>query len=378
MSEETSSTELSTRADLLAQIRTHGELAWTESEAALASSLSKHLTVAFLGSASSGKDSAIRALFGFDFGEISPIPGSTDRLRVVPLDPENKVLIVNAPGFGDIRPEVDAVGRQILDSLDIVVYVVNCEGGATIDEKRDLETLRNLGRPILVCLNKIDLIRPAQREPFIEATLAQLGIARTDAVICAFDPLPQLSPEPIGVGQVISWISTQLEKSGKELLFAKNIRNKAAACAPIIDAAAKRASVAGAVPIPGADLAVVTAVQVKLIRDIAAIYEVPIDKEVALFIVGEVLSGSMRGFVRWGVQALKTAGWIPGTQIAETAILALSALVAGATTFGVGQAAIHYFSNGGRVDGDKLRAIFDLAAFEYRRRSTGAAPPATV
>lgn len=356
------------QGDLRAQVAKHGLAAWDASDAALRHALSQRLTVAFLGSASAGKDSAIRALFGIDFGDISPIPGSTDRLRAAPLDPEGRILLVNAPGFGDIRDDVDAVGRKALDALDIVVYVLNAEGGATIDEKKDLERIRARGRPVLVCLNKIDLIRPRDREPFVAATLDQLGVDRKDAVVCAFDPLPQLSEEPIGVEAVVAWISHQLQSAGKDLLFAKHLRNKAAACEPIIQAAARHASMAGAVPIPGADLAAVTALQVKLIRDIAEVFGAPVDREVAIFIIGEVLSGSMRGFVRWGVNGLKAAGWIPGTQIAEAAILALSAMIAGATTYGVGKAAVTFFQSGRKADGNALREVFDAAAWEYKKR----------
>lgn len=353
--------------DLTLDVRAHLASAWEESDVALRDALSKSLTVAFLGSASSGKDSAIRAMFGLDFGDVSPIPGSTDRLRVAKLDPAGKVLLVNAPGFGDVRAEVDAVAREVLDTLDIVVYVVNCEGGATIDEKNDLARIRERGRPVLVCLNKIDLIRPAQREGFVTATLTQLEVDPKDAVVCAFDPLPQLSPEPIGVEHVIAWIGEQLAAGGKDLLFAKYLRNKAAACEPLIQKAARLASVAGAVPVPGADLAAVTAIQVKLIRDIAEVHEVPVDKDVAVFLIGQLLTGGMKGFLRWGIEALKTAGFIPGTQIAEGAILALGGLVAGATTYGVGRAAVQFMQKGGKVELDVLRMVFDSAAWDYKK-----------
>lgn len=351
-----------------AMVRSEFQAAWAGNDTRLEEALRQRVTVAFLGSASSGKDSAIRALFGVDFGDVSPIPGSTDRLKVVPLDAEGQVLLVNAPGFGDIRGEVDAVARRVLDDLDIVVYVLNAEGGATIDEKRDLDRIRAGGRPVLVCINKIDLIRVSEREAFVTATLQQLGVPREEAAVVAFDPLPQLAAEPIGVDTVVRWVHGKLAESGKELLFAKVMRNKALACEPIVQTAAKRASVAGAIPVPGADLAVVTAIQVKLIRDIAVVFGAPLEKDVALFILGEILSGGMRGFVRYGVEALKAAGWIPGGQIAEAAILGLSAMVAGGTTFGVGRAAIQYFAAGGRLEGEALRMVFDAAAWQYKAR----------
>lgn len=366
MAEPTNPPELA--ESIAAIVRREGTLAWEQTTAELVSQLSGRLTLAFLGSASSGKDSAIRAIFGVDFGEISPIPGSTSTLKVIPLDDAGQVLLVNAPGFGDVRADVDQVARKALDDLDVIVYVVNCEGGATIDERRDLDAIRARNRPVLVCLNKIDLIRLRDREAFIAATLEQLGVDRKDCVVAAFDPLPQLSPEPIGVGETTGWIYEQLSASGKALLFAKQLRNKAQACEPVIQAAARRASVAGAIPVPGADLAIVTAIQVKLIRDLAAIHGAGIDKEVALFIIGELLSGGMRGFVRWGAQALKAAGWIPGTQIVEAAILGIGALVSGATTYGVGKASVQYFQSGRTLDSSALRVVFDAAAWDYKRR----------
>ena len=343
------------------QVNARWELAASEVQAALQQTLS----IAFLGSASSGKDSAIRALFGLDFGQVDPIPGSTDQIRVAPVDLDQRVLVVNAPGFGDLRDEVEARARQVLDHLDIAVYVVNCDGGATIDERRDLATIRALGRPTLVCLNKIDLIRPERRAPFIEQTIAQLGILPHDAAVTAFDPLPALADAPIGVASVIDWIHEQLETSGKSLLFAKSLRNKAAACEALIQAAAKKSAMAGAIPLPGVDATAVTALQVRLITDIATVHGRQLDKDLVLFILGEALAGTSKGFVRWAVQAAKGAGWIPGGQIVSLATSALGATVAGGTTYGVGKAAVAFMQHGS-LSGAELRVVFDREATAYR------------
>jgi GTP-binding protein Era len=326
------------------------------------------LAVAFLGSASSGKDAAIRALFGIDFGQIDPIPGSTDTVRVASIDPDRRVSIVNAPGFGDLRAVVQERAESVLESLDLAVYLVNCDGGATADERRDLDRIRALGRPVLVCLNKIDLIRPAQREDFVRQTLVQLGVPEGEAVVTAFDPLPQLSPAPIGVEKVITWIHHHLEQSGKELLFAKHLRNRAMACEPVIIAAARRAAVAGAIPIPGADATAITAVQVKLVTDLAAIFGRRIDRDLVWFILGEALAGTSKGFVRWGLEAAKAAGWIPGGQVVTLATSALGATIASATTYGVGKAAVAFLQRDGRMTPAELRDVFDAEAIAWRDR----------
>jgi GTP-binding protein Era len=341
---------------------------WSSAASEVERALSESLVLAFLGSASAGKDSAIRALFGIDFGKVDPIPGSTETVQITPLDAANRVLVVNAPGFGDVRGHVDALARSVLDTLDLAVYVVNCDGGASIDERRDLDAIRALGRPVLVALNKIDLIRPHQRDEFVRTTLMQLAVEPDDAVVCAFDPLPALADEPIGVEVIIGWIHRHLDDGGKGLLFAKHLRNKAAACDTIIQTAARRAALAGAIPVPGADITAVTAVQVKLIADLAAVYGRKIGTDVALFIVGEALAGTSKGFVRWGIEALKAAGWVPGGQIAQVATSALGATMASATTYGIGKAAVAFLQRDTKMSGEEIRAVFDATAFEWKEK----------
>ncbi len=344
---------------------------WEVAASEVGRALEQTLTIAFLGSASSGKDSAIRALFGIDFGQIDPIPGSTREIKVAAVDVERHLLVVNAPGFGDLRAQVQAEAERALDHLDLAIYVVNCDGGATIDEKRDLERIRALGRPVLVCLNKIDLIREHEREMFVRATRLQLGVAEGEVVVTAFDPMPQLSPTPIGVERVLTWIHEHLADGGKSLLFAKNVRNKAAACEPIIQSAAKKAALAGAIPIPGADATAITAIQVKLITDLAAVFGRRIDKDLVLFILGQALAGGSKGFVKWALEAAKAAGWLPGGQVVGLAVSGLGAAIASATTYGVGKATVAFLSRGDQMSPQELRDVFDAEAFDWRQRNSG-------
>ena len=47
---------------------------------------------------------------------------------------------------------------------------------------------------------------------------------------------------------------------------------------------------------------------------------------------------------------------------------ALGATVAGATTHGVGRAAIAYMERGTEISGDELRSVFDEAAFAWKNK----------
>jgi uncharacterized protein (DUF697 family)/GTP-binding protein EngB required for normal cell division len=345
------------------EINRHWELAARDVEEALRGAVA----LAFVGSASSGKDSAIRALFGVDFGQIDPVPGSTERVRVAPIGAGDGLLIVNTPGFGDVRAEVDRAARHVLDQVDAFLYVLNCDGGATADERRDLAAVRAFRRPTLVCLNKIDLIRPHERENFVRQTLAQLGAEPEQSVVCAFDPLPALADEPIGVDAVLAWVQEALGDA-KGLLVAKHARNRAAACDALIRTAARRAAAAGAVPLPGVDAAAVTAIQVRLVLDVAQVYGHPATRDVALFIVGEVMMSAGRGFARWAVAAAQAAGWIPGGQVMLVATSALGATISGASTYGVGRAAVAYMERQGKVTAPELRDVFDAEAGSWRDR----------
>jgi GTP-binding protein Era len=357
---------------------------WALARQQIDAALHQRLVVAFVGSASAGKDAAIKALFGVDFGEVDPIPGSTATVRAVPLNADGNVILVNSPGFGDLRAEVDASIRALIGQVDLAVYLVNADGGATAEERKQLDLLRSSGRPVLVCLNKIDLIRPSQRADFVARTLAQLEVAPADAVVTAFDPMPALSETPIGLDEVSDRIMRALEVGGKGLLFAKQLRNKANASESVIRSAARRAALAGAIPVPGVDITVVTTVQVRMITELAAVYGQRLDRDVALFIAGEALSGVGRGFSKWAITALKGAGWIPGGQVGELAATALGASVAAASTYGVGRAAIRYLeaaAKGQTPTGGELREVFDEAATLFRRESgalsaTGGGAPA--
>jgi len=341
---------------------------WSEIQSDVQAALQQQLTVAFLGSASAGKDAAIKALFGLDFGEVDPVPGSTDRIRIAQLgrpDEAGRFLVVNAPGFGDIRAEVDGLARAALQHLDLVVYVVNAEGGATIDERKDLRAIRARAdgkAPTLVCLNKIDLIRPHQRDEFVARTLEQLETDPKDAVVCAFDPLPQIAPAPIGVQLVIDWIQNRLRSEGKALLFAKHLRDKKAACQPIIAEAAKKAGIAGAVPVPGVDMTAVTWIQVRMVDEIATVHGKELDQDMVLWMIGELLAGTSKGFIRWAIEGLKAAGWIPGAQIAQVATAALASAVNVGATYGIGEAAIRFVQSDQSLSIDDLRTVFDQVA----------------
>jgi len=174
------------------------------------------VTIGVVGSPSSGKDAAIRALFGIDHGNVDPVAGSTKEVQISRLPGSTATWVVNTPGLGDVVESVTEEARQILDHIDVFVYVVNAQGGVQAREKADYGACVRSGRPVLAVVNKIDTLRESDRARYLEDARRKLGAPEDAFVAAAFDPLPQLSPAPIGLEAIRRWLRLRLLAAGKD------------------------------------------------------------------------------------------------------------------------------------------------------------------
>jgi small GTP-binding protein len=184
--------------------------------ARLRTNLRHRVTVGIVGSPSSGKDAALAAIFGLQTGNVDPVAGSTKQVEIRRLPGSTALFVVNTPGMGDVIEAVTEEARQVLDHIDVFVYLVNAQGGVQAREKADHEACRRSGRPVLVVVNKVDTLRPDDRERFLEDCRTKLRAEPDDLLPAAFDPLPQLSETPIGVDGVRRWLEDHLEDLGKD------------------------------------------------------------------------------------------------------------------------------------------------------------------
>lgn len=174
------------------------------------------VTVGVVGSPSSGKDAAIKALFGIDTGGVHPVAGSTREVTIQRLPGASALYVVNTPGMGDVVEAVTEEARQVLHHIDVFVYVLNAQGGVQSRELNDYRACLSTGRPVLAVVNKIDTIRERDRQRYLDDARAKLSAPAEDFLSAAFDPLPQLSPAPLGVQPVQAWITHHLVELGKD------------------------------------------------------------------------------------------------------------------------------------------------------------------
>lgn len=183
---------------------------------ALRQTVRHRVTVGVVGSPSCGKDAAIKAIFGIDSGNVSPVAGSTSTVEITRLDGSTALYVVNTPGLGDVIETVTEEARQVLDLIDVFVYVVNAQGGVQARELEDYLDCVRRNRPVLAVVNKVDTLRQSDRERYLADAREKLGAPEEDFLAAAFDPLPQLSEEPIGLAEVRSWIEERLQGLGKD------------------------------------------------------------------------------------------------------------------------------------------------------------------
>lgn len=174
------------------------------------------VTIGVVGSPSSGKDAALRTIFGVDTGNIHPVAGSTREVSITRIPDATALFVVNTPGLGDVVESVTEEARQILQHIDVYLVLVSAQGGVQTRERETWDAVAATGRPALVVVNKIDTLREEDRARFVEDCRSKLGVEASRVVGVAFDPLPQLSETPIGVEAVRAWLAGALEALGKD------------------------------------------------------------------------------------------------------------------------------------------------------------------
>lgn len=174
------------------------------------------ITIGLVGSPSTGKDAGIKALFGIDSGNISPIAGSTRTVNIQRVPGATALYVVNTPGLGDVVQQVTDEAKQILSHIDVYLYVVNAEGGVQARELADYTACKDSGKPVLALVNKIDLLRPRDKDRYLADARSKLGSAEADFLPVAFDPMPELAPGPIGLEPVREWLVRALTEAGKD------------------------------------------------------------------------------------------------------------------------------------------------------------------
>lgn len=215
----------------------------------------KTLNIAVIGKVSAGKSSLINALLGCDkenkVADVGSISGVTTQIYPYKLD--DRTLIIDCPGLDDIRAENSQITTSFLNSIDVGIFVIT--GSADSGQKENFNDLKRTAKKTFVILNKIDEwddLEPSALEDVIKQWKDTLGIDEIYPVCTkGYDPRSraEIPLQLRGIEKILKDLFSFLKTEGKDILLAKNLKNKNGYAISIITTAI--ASVAGFAFIPG-------------------------------------------------------------------------------------------------------------------------------
>ncbi len=134
--------------------------------------------VAVLGKPNVGKSTLINAFVGQKIAIISPKPQTTRRrLRGILTLPQAQIIFVDTPGIhfpkhklGEYMVET---ATRALKGIDLALFMVDVSQPPTGEDEEIARLLREYRpAPVILVLNKVDLLRPEREEAHREAYLA--------------------------------------------------------------------------------------------------------------------------------------------------------------------------------------------------------------
>jgi small GTP-binding protein len=281
--------------------------------------------VAIVGPVNAGKSTLFNTLKGREVSPVAAVPGTTRELHHEQWDP---FTLTDTPGFG----EVDGVDRasialEAVQASDVVVLVLDAVAGVRQADRSLLQQIRARGRPVVVALNKIDLLEDAQdavvadaRQKLGEPGLVPISAKRgTNVANLLLPRIVDAHPSlVVALGRALPGYRRQAAR--------RVIRNSSLLNALV-----------GAEPVPGLAIPFLLGIQARMVLRVAAIYGEPMGVQYAKTLVATVAGGlTLRYLAIAGAKFIPGPGWV------------VAGAIAGLGTWGIGQAAVQYFEHGKR------------------------------
>jgi small GTP-binding protein len=301
--------------------------------------------VAIVGPVNSGKSTLFNTLKGREVSPVAAVPGTTRELHHEQWGP---FTLTDTPGFGEVsgidRANVALRGVKV---ANVIVLVLDAMSGIRQSDYTLLHRLRATGKPVIIVLNKIDLLKDEwmsvladARDKLGEPEIIPISAKRGTNIASLLLPrmIDAHSALAVAVGRALPAYRHQAAN--------KVIRN-----ASVFNA------VVGAEPIPGLDIPFLLAIQARMVLRIAAIFGEPMNAQHARELIATIAGGvALRYLAQEGAKFIPGPGWI------------VSSAVASAGTWAIGKVAVQYFEHGMKLSADQLQSLYQRYVSERRRK----------
>jgi hypothetical protein len=334
--------------------------------------------IAAFGEVGSGKSALLNALAGEQVFAVSAEHGSTDKVSKAGFK-NTRLILVDTPGINEAAGELRGkLAEETVRYTDLVLFVA--DGDLNRVEVDALKELCDLHKPMLLVINKADLLGLAQIKEISESILRKVGhrIGAADIVFTAAAPretereihtadgsveIVRYQPKP-KIEMLEKRMLEVLDREGKAIialnasLFATDVSEQITALKQHVRGKEVRrliyyfmlgkALVVGANPVPVFDVLAGMASDALMVQRIGAIYGTDFSLKNAQGMVLEILRA-------WGLMAAAEYGLHVAADLLRTVTFGTSTvltavpqgLAAAWSTYVVGNAANVYFRDAG-------------------------------
>jgi len=272
-----------------------------------------------------------------DRAQVSPLPGTTRNNQQADA---GLFAIVDTPGadaVGEVGAREQAEALSAAGQADFLIIVFDAIQGIKQTELELFLQLRDLGKPYIVTLNKIDLVR---KESLAVITRAAQSLELTPDQI-----IPLVAKTGEGIPDILAAVAAIEPEIVAALGRGLPQYRWQLAWRSIISAASVSAVIA-LTPLPFIDFAPLVIIQSAMVLSIARIYNYRITLDRARELV---VTFGLGFFGRTLFYELSKFGGLPGWLLGAT--------IASSTTVVMGYAAVIWFERGEKLSGERIKTL---------------------
>ncbi len=290
--------------------------------------------LAIVGPVNSGKSTLVNLLSGRAVSPVSAVPGTTKEIVTKQLGP---FTLVDTPGFGEVGGvDRGGIALRAMREADLTVLLFDAAAGLRQEDYNLYQNLRAEKTPLIVALNKIDLIKKDLSLVLADAR-AKLGTSATPISAKKGTNVSNLL-----LPRIIEMRPGLAVALGRELPFHRRQMARR-----VIRNASLLNFLIGIEPIPLLDIPLLLASQVRMTLRIAAIYGETMGAGRAKELLSTVAGGiALRYGIQQAVKFFPGPGWIISGSIAATG------------TFAMGQVTVGYFESKKALSQIEMRKLY--------------------